>query len=135
MRFKADRAVMEKLGLQVEIPDSGCCGMAGSFGYEAGDRYEVSQACGERAILPKVRETSESTLIVADGFSCRHQIEEGAHRKPLHLAQVLRMAQENGKYEAQVDGLARTTRLRELVIGAGLASILTGSVAMMRMKK
>jgi FAD/FMN-containing dehydrogenase/Fe-S oxidoreductase len=135
MRFKADRAVMQKLGLQVEIPDSGCCGMAGSFGYEAGDRYDVSQACGERVILPKVRETSESTLIVADGFSCRHQIEEGTHRKPLHLAQVLRMAQVNGKHEAYADGLARTTRLRELAIGAGLATVLTGSVAMMRMKK
>jgi FAD/FMN-containing dehydrogenase/Fe-S oxidoreductase len=132
MKFKDDRAVMEKLGLQLEIPDSGCCGMAGSFGYEAGDRYRVSQQCGERVILPKVRDTSNSTLIIADGFSCRHQIEEGAHRKPLHLAQVLRMAQEHGEYAPQMDGLARTSRLRELAIGAGVATVITGSIVMMR---
>jgi hypothetical protein len=106
--------------------------MAGSFGYEAGDRYEVSQACGERAILPKVRDTSQSVLVIADGFSCKHQIEEGAGRKPLHLAQVLRMAQEHGAYEAHVDGLARTTRLRELAIGAGVATVITGSLVMLR---
>jgi FAD/FMN-containing dehydrogenase/Fe-S oxidoreductase len=122
MKYKCDRAVLEKLGLQVEIPDSGCCGMAGSFGYEAGDRYEVSQACGERAILPKVRDTSQSTLLIADGFSCRHQIEEGAHRKPLHLAQVLHMALQHGESEVPMDGLARRTRLREVAIGAGITA-------------
>lgn len=132
MKYKADRSVMEKLGLQVEIPDSGCCGMAGSFGYEAGEKYEVSQSCGERVILPKVRDLSESTLVVADGFSCRHQIEEGAHRKPLHLAQVLRMAQEHGIYKAQTNGAARATRLRELAIGAGVATVITGSLVMLR---
>jgi Fe-S oxidoreductase len=132
MKYKADRSVMEKLGLQVEIPDSGCCGMAGSFGYEAGDRYEVSQACGERVILPKVRDCAQSTLVVADGFSCRHQIEEGAGRTPLHLAQVLRMAQEHGDYKAPADGLARRTRLRELAIGAGVATVVTGSLVMLR---
>jgi Fe-S oxidoreductase len=132
MRYKADQAVMEKLGLQVEIPDSGCCGMAGSFGYEAGDRYEVSQACGERVILPKVRDSAQSTLIIVDGFSCRHQIQEGTGRKPLHLAQVLRMAQERGAYDGGVDGLGRTTRLRELAIGAGLATVITGTLVMLR---
>jgi hypothetical protein len=109
--------------------------MAGSFGYEAGERYEVSQKVGERVILPKVREKSDATLILADGFSCRHQIEEGAHRKPLHLAQVLRMALEHGEYTAQTDGLARATRLRELAIGAGVATVITGSLVMLNMSK
>jgi Fe-S oxidoreductase len=135
MKFKADRSVMEKIGLQVEIPDSGCCGMAGSFGYEAGEKYRVSQQVGERAILPKVRDASESTLLIADGFSCRHQIEEGAGRKPLHFAQVLRMAQEHGEFHAPMDGLARSTRLRELAIGAGVATVLTGSVVMLSLSK
>jgi len=132
MKFTSEQAVMEKLGLLVENPDSGCCGMAGSFGYEAGEKYHVSQQVGERVILPKVRDTSQSTLVIADGFSCRHQIEEGALRKPLHLAQVLRMAQERGEYAPQMDGLARTARLRELAIGAGVATVITGSLVMLR---
>lgn len=135
MKFKAEQAVMEKIGLQVENPDSGCCGMAGSFGYEAGERYEVSQKVGERVILPKIRDTSNSTLIIADGFSCRHQIEEGTQRKPLHLAQVLRMALEQGQHIAQTDGLARQTLLREVAIGAGLATVLTGSLVMLSRSK
>lgn len=106
--------------------------MAGSFGYEAGEKYRVSMDVGERAILPKVRDTSESTLVIADGFSCRHQIEQGAHRKPLHLAQVLRMAQEHGEYQPQMNGLARSARLRELAIGAGIATVITGSIVMLR---
>lgn len=132
MKFKDDKRVLEKLGLDVDIPDSGCCGMAGSFGYEAGDHYEVSQACAERVILPKIRDTAGSTLVIADGFSCRHQIEEGTQRKPLHLAQVLRMAQERGEYEVHVNGAARTTRLRELAIGAGVATVITGTLVMLR---
>ncbi len=83
--------VLERLGLDFEIPDSGCCGMAGSFGYEAGERYEVSMKCGERVILPRVREAGEDTLILADGFSCRAQIAQGTARQPLHLAEVIHM--------------------------------------------
>ncbi|HET6894130.1 MAG TPA: FAD-binding and (Fe-S)-binding domain-containing protein [Candidatus Baltobacteraceae bacterium] len=123
MKFKCEQSVLEKLGLQAEVPDTGCCGMAGSFGYEAGEKYDVSMQVGEQGILPKVRDTSDSTLVIADGFSCRHQIEEGAHRKPLHLAQVLRMAQEHGRYEPQMDGLARGVHLRELAIGAGALAV------------
>ncbi len=133
MKFKCERSVMEKIGLEVEVPDSGCCGMAGSFGYEAGERYRVSQACGERSILPKVRDASQSTLIVADGFSCRHQIEQGAQRQPLHLAQVLRMAQRRRESDGAgaFDGLARRTHLREAAIGAGAATLLAGSLAIL----
>jgi Fe-S oxidoreductase len=73
-----------------EIVDSGCCGMAGSFGYEA-EKYDVSMKVGERRLLPKVREAAEAALIVADGFSCQGQIETQG-RKALHIAQVLQMA-------------------------------------------
>ena len=65
--------------------------MAGAFGYEA-DKYEISVACGERVLLPRVRETSPETLILADGFSCREQIAQTTDRQALHLAQVLQMA-------------------------------------------
>ncbi|HET7305730.1 MAG TPA: FAD-linked oxidase C-terminal domain-containing protein [Segeticoccus sp.] len=88
----SEEALLRRVGLDVEVPDSGCCGMAGSFGYEAGERYEVSIACGERVILPKVREADEDTLVVADGFSCREQIEQTTDRRAVHLAQVLDLA-------------------------------------------
>ncbi|MBO2459969.1 FAD-binding and (Fe-S)-binding domain-containing protein [Actinomadura violacea] len=88
----SERDLMERAGLDLDVPDSGCCGMAGSFGYEAGDRYRVSKAAGERVLLPAVRDAPERTLIVADGFSCREQIAQGTGRTALHLAQVLRLA-------------------------------------------
>jgi Fe-S oxidoreductase len=92
MGFDSDQRVLEQLGLDFEVLDSGCCGLAGSFGFEAGDKYEVSMKAGERVLFPRVREASPDTLIVADGFSCRTQIEHGTGRKSLHLAEVLHMA-------------------------------------------
>ncbi len=86
-----EEAVMERLGLDFDVLESGCCGMAGSFGFEK-EKYEVSIACGERVLLPAVREASPDTLIIADGFSCREQILQTTERTPLHLAQVLQMA-------------------------------------------
>jgi FAD/FMN-containing dehydrogenase/Fe-S oxidoreductase len=76
---------------KVEVVDSGCCGMAGAFGYEA-DHYDLSMAMGERRLLPAARSASGDTILVAPGFSCRHQIADGAGRKALHPAQVLRAA-------------------------------------------
>ena len=91
MNFTAEESVMKKIGLDFDHPDTGCCGMAGAFGFEK-DKYDVSIRVGERALLPKVREADHDTLIVADGFSCREQIEQTTGRQALHLAQVLRMA-------------------------------------------
>jgi Fe-S oxidoreductase len=90
IRFDAEDAVLTKMGLDYEHPDSGCCGMAGAFGFER-RHYGVSMRVGERVILPAVRETDRDTLIIADGFSCREQIEQATGRQPLHLAEVLRM--------------------------------------------
>jgi FAD/FMN-containing dehydrogenase/Fe-S oxidoreductase len=92
----ADAALMADMGLRVKQPDSGCCGMAGSFGYESGERYEVSIACGERVILPAVRAAEQHTIVLADGFSCRGQIEQGTDRQALHLAEVLALARRRG---------------------------------------
>jgi FAD/FMN-containing dehydrogenase/Fe-S oxidoreductase len=78
-------------GLQVEAIASGCCGMAGSFGYEAA-HYEVSMRMAEAALLPAVRAADADTLIVAGGTSCRHQIADGTHREALHVARVLERA-------------------------------------------
>jgi Fe-S oxidoreductase len=91
-----DRAVLDRLGLDYEVLDTGCCGLAGSFGYERGERYEVSIKAGERMLLPRVRDATPHTLIVTDGFSCRSQIEHGSDRGALHLAQVVQMALRDG---------------------------------------
>jgi Fe-S oxidoreductase len=84
-----EQAVLGRLGMDHEVLDSGCCGLAGSFGFEAGEKYDVSIAAGERVLLPRVREADRDTLIVADGFSCRTQIEHTTDRKALHLAEVI----------------------------------------------
>jgi Fe-S oxidoreductase len=71
-----------------EIP-SGCCGMAGSFGYEA-EHYDISQKIGEHVLFPAVRAVKEGTTVVANGFSCRHQIEHFTGVKPKHWVEVVR---------------------------------------------
>ncbi len=91
-----DRAVLQRMGLDFQILDTGCCGMAGSFGYERGERYELSIRAGEQKLLPAVRAASPHALLVTDGFSCRSQIEHGSDRGALHLAQVLQMALRDG---------------------------------------
>jgi FAD/FMN-containing dehydrogenase/Fe-S oxidoreductase len=96
MQLDADEAMLDRLGLDYRVLDSGCCGMAGSFGYERGEKYEVSIAAGERVLLPAVRQADLRTLILADGFSCRSQIEQTTDRRALHLAQVLQMALHEG---------------------------------------
>ena len=95
MKFDAENAVLQKLGLDYELLDSGCCGMAGSFGFEA-EHYDVSVAVGERRLLPAVRGADADTLIIADGFSCREQIAGLTDRGALHLAQVIQMAMHEG---------------------------------------
>ena len=77
--------------LKVRTVESSCCGMAGSFGYEA-EHYDISMKMGEASLLPAVRAASAETLVVADGTSCRHQIEHGAQRKALHVARILEQA-------------------------------------------
>ncbi|MDQ2908452.1 MAG: FAD-binding oxidoreductase [Candidatus Eremiobacteraeota bacterium] len=91
-----EKAMFEKLGLDYEILDSGCCGMAGAFGFEAGDHYEVSLKAGERVLLPRARAALPETLLISDGFSCREQISQTTDRHGLHLAQILKMAIDAG---------------------------------------
>jgi FAD/FMN-containing dehydrogenase/Fe-S oxidoreductase len=96
MGIGAEESVLKKTGADLQSIDSGCCGMAGPFGFEK-EKYEVSQAVGERVLLPAVRNTPENTLIVSDGFSCREQIHQATGRKTLHLAEALQLALKNKK--------------------------------------
>jgi FAD/FMN-containing dehydrogenase/Fe-S oxidoreductase len=86
--MKAEHTLLQQTGAQVTMLDSGCCGMAGPFGFER-DKYEVSQTLGERVLLPAVRAADASTILVTDGFSCREQIEQNTTRRAVHVAQVL----------------------------------------------
>ncbi|MHA3774115.1 FAD-binding and (Fe-S)-binding domain-containing protein [Verrucomicrobiota bacterium sgz303538] len=95
MQLGCEETLLEKMGIDLKVLDSGCCGMAGAFGYEA-EKYDVSVACGERVLLPEVRSAPKDTLIIADGFSCREQIEQLTDRRALHSAQVLQMALREG---------------------------------------
>lgn len=127
MGLGGETDILDKMELDYEVLDSGCCGMAGSFGFEE-DHYDVSVACGERVLLPAVRQAQDDALIIADGFSCQEQIEELTDRRGLHLAQVLQMALEEGErgsllprpetaYPALNNGRMRPTE-RALLIGA-----------------
>ena len=84
--FDADREVMAALGVQAEVLDSGCCGLAGNFGFERG-HYQVSQACGERVLFPAIR-ADRAASVVADGYSCRTQIRQSTDAAPVHLAHL-----------------------------------------------
>jgi FAD/FMN-containing dehydrogenase/Fe-S oxidoreductase len=95
MSFDAEDQLLKRLGLEFETLDSGCCGMAGGFGFEA-EHYDISIRVGQRMLLPAVWSASPDTLVIADGFSCREQIAQAAGRDALHLAEVLQMAMRQG---------------------------------------
>ncbi|MDX1583753.1 MAG: (Fe-S)-binding protein, partial [Thermoanaerobaculia bacterium] len=134
--FRAEEKLLRKMGLELESPDSGCCGMAGSFGFES-EKYDVSVACGERVILPEVRSAPKETLIVADGFSCREQIRQDTDRTPVHTAQVIRMAMggavaSDGGYPERALVEERSVRMERVVpivvAGAAVAGLAAGLV-------
>ncbi len=87
MGMQDELKLLRATGAQVELLDSGCCGMAGPFGFEY-DKYDVSQTLGERVLLPAVRNNKEA-IIVSDGFSCCEQITQNTAARPKHLAEVL----------------------------------------------
>ncbi|HZZ85930.1 MAG TPA: FAD-binding and (Fe-S)-binding domain-containing protein [Anaeromyxobacteraceae bacterium] len=96
MGLESEERVARAAGLEVTLLDGGCCGMAGSFGFEAGERYRVSVAAGELAVLPAVRKAPADALVLADGFSCREQIAQQTGRRGVHLAQALALGLRGG---------------------------------------
>jgi FAD/FMN-containing dehydrogenase/Fe-S oxidoreductase len=92
--IQTEEKVLRQMGLEVNEVTGGCCGLAGSWGFEAG-KHDISIDCGEQALLPAVRKASTETVVVADGFSCKTQIEEaGTGRRALHLGEVMRLARQ-----------------------------------------
>ena len=86
-----EHRLLESTGLETSMLDSGCCGLAGSFGYEAG-HHDLSIKIGERVLFPAVRAAEPHTIVISDGFSCRQQITHGTPRRAMHTAEVLAMA-------------------------------------------
>ena len=128
--FDADRALLEAMGLDVERLNSGCCGVAGNFGFEPG-HPAVSKAAGERVLFPAVREAAHDDVLVADGFSCRTKVFtlSGTRRQPLHLAEVLAAAMRNevlrpgetleGRFATRPEPPSRPTQIAVLAAALG----------------
>jgi hypothetical protein len=91
--WDADQQLLSDAGADAEQLDSGCCGLAGNFGFEKG-HLEVSGACAEQVLLPALRDADPATVVLADGFSCRTQIHEldSGGREAVHLAELLNRA-------------------------------------------
>jgi FAD/FMN-containing dehydrogenase/Fe-S oxidoreductase len=81
--------LLTRTGLELEVLDSGCCGMAGAFGYEQGAKHGVSVAAAQRMLLPALERIGDDVLVIADGFSCREQIRQLAGRRTMHVADAL----------------------------------------------
>ena len=109
------------MGLDVDVLDVGCCGLAGNFGFEKG-HYDISRAVGEQGLLPAVRHAAADVLVMADGFSCRTQIEQGdTGRTPVHLAEVLAAAIHHNQPEPErptPPHLSARRRVAAAVVGA-----------------
>ncbi|WP_114811030.1 FAD-binding and (Fe-S)-binding domain-containing protein [Paraburkholderia kururiensis] len=93
--MKGETALLDKLGVRWSLLDAGCCGMAGAFGFNA-EHYALSMKIGEQKLLPSVRDAAPETIVVTNGFSCREQIQQGAGRHTLHIAQLAERALTRG---------------------------------------
>jgi FAD/FMN-containing dehydrogenase/Fe-S oxidoreductase len=145
LKFESEKSILKKMGLEADIPPSGCCGMAGSFGFEE-DKYDVSIAIGERVLLPAVRRAPLSTVVVANGFSCREQIMQQTGRQALHLAEVIQIAKDGQRSaplmypEARVAAARTVARQRarrraaSMLAGMGVAGVAVAAFALFRKK-
>ncbi|KND60654.1 Glycolate dehydrogenase, subunit GlcD [Candidatus Burkholderia verschuerenii] len=106
--MKRETALLDKLGVRWKLADTGCCGMAGSFGFNA-EHYDLSMKIAGQKLLPMVRAAEADTLIVTNGFSCREQIEHGAGRHTLHIAQLALRALESGMRHAPASSASTAT--------------------------
>jgi FAD/FMN-containing dehydrogenase/Fe-S oxidoreductase len=130
--WDADRKLLSDAGAGVDQLDSGCCGLAGNFGFEAG-HLEVSKACAESVLLPAARDADAESVLLADGFSCRTQLHEldSGGREAVHLAELLNRARRGTAKPAGAD-LADGDRPRPpgpLARGLALGGVVATGVA------
>ncbi len=134
MKMTAEESLLHRIGIDFTAPAPGCCGMAGSFGFES-DKYDISAAIGELELLPAVRKAPADWLIIADGFSCREQIAQSTTRRALHLAEVLQIAldpshESNDPYPESARARERDSEIRSSMTraGLGLGALAAGSL-------
>ncbi len=135
-KYDADRELLRRAGIDAGVLDEGCCGLAGNFGFERG-HHELSMAVGEHGVLPAVREAPPASFVLADGFSCRTQIEQGSTgRRAMHLAEALALgldgpppADHPEKAVARPETPARDARL---VTAAATAALGATAYALLR---
>ncbi len=135
MTMRDETRVLDAMGLDYRVLDSGCCGMAGAFGFERGEHYDVSIKAGERVLLPAVRQAAPDALIIADGFSCREQIAQTTDRRALHLAEVLHLALRDGSGAPDAtddDVVAGGGSAGRVLAGAALAAAVLAGGALWR---
>ncbi len=124
----AEKKLFEAMGVKAEILDDGCCGMAGSFGFEQ-HKYDLSMQIYEHELGPHLREMPSDRLVLADGFSCKTQIEQATGRRPLHLAELLQIAKHgDASIDRQSGGLAETTQTSKFIRNGAL---LLGGIAVL----
>ncbi|MFF7970013.1 FAD-linked oxidase C-terminal domain-containing protein [Streptomyces sp. NPDC007905] len=141
MKSDADRELMRRAHLDADVLDEGCCGLAGNFGFERG-HHEVSMAVAELGVLPAVRDTAPGSLVLADGFSCRTQIEQGGTgRRALHLAEALALALDGNLPSSHPERLAvrppepsRTARWATTAVAAAVTAA-AGTGAALRLRR
>lgn len=142
MKLDDEESLLTKLGLDYHVLDSGCCGMAGAFGFKK-EHYDISIKAGERVLLPAVRHADKETLIIADGFSCREQLEQTTDRQALHVAQVIQMAMREDQGEpvkaypeaayTKSPSSLRAKMQTAVYIGAGACLLLAGGTWIRRL--
>nr|WP_175108976.1 FAD-binding and (Fe-S)-binding domain-containing protein [Paraburkholderia solisilvae] len=126
--MQGDTALLERLGVQWKLLDTGCCGMAGSFGFNEA-HYAMSEKIGEDKLFPAVRAASEQTIVLTNGFSCREQIEHGTGRQALHIAQLAQRALVGASRDGAVRGAAGAGEAGTNEAGTGGARREAGSAA------
>jgi Fe-S oxidoreductase len=104
----AEKRLFEAMGAEADVLDDGCCGMAGSFGFEK-DKYDLSMTVYEHQLGPHLRTLPSGRVILADGFSCKTQIEHATGRRPLHLAQLLNRARRGGSFDDRIEEFGATS--------------------------
>jgi Fe-S oxidoreductase len=142
-----EHKLLERMGIDIKPVSGGCCGLAGSWGFEEG-HHEISMQCGEQALLPAVRDAAPDTLVIANGFSCKTQIEQaGTGRRALHVAQAMKMAREQGSgghvagrpeepyYAARPQPDARRRAVRLGAAGAAAGAVAVGAAAMIKAQR
>ncbi|MFF2545105.1 FAD-binding and (Fe-S)-binding domain-containing protein [Kitasatospora sp. NPDC058063] len=127
-----DRELMRRASLDANVLDAGCCGLAGNFGFEQG-HYDLSQAIAEQGVLPAVRDTAPGAFVLADGFSCRTQIEQSSTgRLAVHVAEALALALDGPLPADHPEKTIPRPQPRDAVAGlltAGVAGAMTGLAA------